>query len=314
MAPSEILDAALVLTAIVWIGLAAVILIDRALYDRWARRIAMLRGQLIHASDTALERLAAGVTVDEFYQLVLGGVPSNVETALGRALLSRGRHPAILQLALGASRADVWKRIRAAQILASARTDDVYHPLDKMLRSGDGVLAAAALRLLVRLDDRPSAEMTVQALRDGVHSRSRIAAAFNAMSVDRADTLDPLFISGDPSCRYWAARLVYFLRAHQWAPRVRELMADRDPFVRRAAVEAIGLIGSHNDAKAVLDLFSDPAPVVRAHAARAAGEFSGARITAALRALLNDDAWIVRAAATEVLSARSFVSAAAASG
>ena len=169
MAPSEILDAALVLTAIVWIRLAAVILIDRALYDRWARRIAMLRGQLIHASDTALERLAAGVTVDEFYQLVLAGVPSNVETALGRAGLTRGRHPAILQLALGASRAHVWKRIRAAQILASARTDDVYHPLDKMLRSGDGVLAAAALRLLVRHDEGPSAEMTVQALRDGVH-------------------------------------------------------------------------------------------------------------------------------------------------
>lgn len=313
MAPSAALDAVLVLTAIVWLGMAAVILIDRALYDRWARRIAKLRRQLIRATDTALEQLAAGVSVEEFYQLVLDGVPPNVEHALGRALLSRGRRPAIARLASGESRANVWKRIRAAQILASARTDDVHHSLDKMLRSGDGVLAAAALRLLVRLDDRRSAELTVQALKDGVHSRSRIAAAFNAMSVDRADTLDPLFVSGEPSCRYWAARLVYFLRAHQWAPRVRELTADPDPFVRRAAVEAIGAIGSYNDAKAVLDLFSDPAPVVRAHAARAAAEFPGARITAALQSLLDDDAWIVRAAAAEVLGNRR-VERAAASG
>ena len=154
MAPSEALDAVLVLTVIAWLGLSAVILVDRALYDRWAKRIAKLRRQLTRATDTALEQLAAGVTVDEFYQLVLEGVPPNVEHALGRALLTRGRRPAIVRLASGGSRANMWNRIRAAQILASARTDDVHHPLDKMLRSGDGVLAAAALRLLVRLDDR----------------------------------------------------------------------------------------------------------------------------------------------------------------
>ena len=274
------------------------------------RRVAVLRRKLTQADGTALERLAAGVTVAQFDQLVVEGVPSYVESALGRALLSGDRRLAAVQLALGASGADVWKRIRAAQVLTSARTDDVYHPLDQMLRSGDGELAAVALRLLVHLDDRRSATVAIRALQDGVHSRSRIAAAFYAMSVDRADILEPLFSSDEPSCRYWAARLAYFLRARQWVPQVRELTADPDPFVRRAAVEAIGMIGSDDDAGVVLDLFSDPAPVVRAYAARAAAAFSGARNTAALRSLLNDDAWIVRAAAAEVLRARPLAGAA----
>ena len=128
-----------------------------------------------------------------------------------RCCLVTGVSPLSLQLALGASGADVWKRsCRAAQVLTSARTDDslegevsrslvgtlvahVYHPLDQMLRSGDGELAAVALRLLVHLDDpffsqRRSATVAIRALglsavilldrvlydQDGVHSRSRI--------------------------------------------------------------------------------------------------------------------------------------------
>ena len=296
-----ILNAVLFTVVIGWLALAAVILIDRVRHNRWASRIAMLRRQLTQARGSDLDRVAAGVTAAEFDQLVLQGVPAPVESALGRALLSGGRRPAVLRSALGANGADVWKRIRAAQVLTSARTSVVHHPLDEMLRSGDGVLAAAALRLLVRLDDRRSAELMIQALVDGVHSRSRIAAAFNAMSVERADTLRPLFSAEESGCRYWAARLACFLRARQWAPRVRELAADPDPFVRRAAVEAVGAIGAAGDAGTVLALLSDPAPVVRAHAARAAAGFSDARNSMALRQLLRDGSWIVRSAAAEVL-------------
>ena len=301
MTTVTMLDAVLLTTAIGWLALAAVILIDRVRYDRWAARIARLRRQLTQAQGADLERLAAGVTATEFDQLVVEGVPAPVESALGRALFAVGRRPAVLRSALGANGANVWKRIRAAQVLTSARAGVVHHPLDEMLRSGDRVLAAAALRLFVRLDDRRSAELLIRALADGIHARSRIAAAFNALSVDRADTLRPLFSAAEPACRYWAARLACVLRARQWAPRVRELTSDRDPFVRRAAVEAVGAIGAAGDAQAVLDLFSDPAPVVRAHAARAATGFSAARNAIALRQLLSDGSWIVRSAAAEVL-------------
>ena len=302
MITDTLLDAVLLMTTTSWLALAAVILVDWVRYDRWTTRIATLRRQLTQATDADVERLAAGVTAAEFDQLLSDGVPSDVEAALARALLSGGRRSTVSTLALGATRADVWTQIRAAQILTSARADVVHYTLDRLLRAGDRLLAAAALRMLVRLDDRRSAEVMLRALVDDVHARSRIAAAFNAMSVERAETLRPLFASEDPGCRYWAARLACCLQARQWAPQVRELTADPDPFVRRAAVEAVGVIGAASDAETVLDLLSDPAPVVRAHAARTAATFSGSRIITALRLLLSDGAWIVRSAASEALA------------
>ena len=146
-----------------------------------------------------------------------------------------------------------------------------------------------------------SAELLIRALVDGVHSRSRIAAAFVALSVERADTLGRLFGSEESAVRYWGARLACCLRAHQWAPQVCELTKDADPFVRRAAADAVGVIGTEGDAEVLFDLFSDPAPVVRAHAARAAASFSAAHNAVALRRLLDDSAWIVRSAAAEAL-------------
>ena len=296
-----ILDAVLLTTVLGWLTLAALILIDRARHDRRTSRLALLRTQLVQAGSTDLERLAAGVTAVDFDQLVFEGVPSRIEAVLGRALLAGPRRPAVLGSALGTNDGDLWSRIRAAQILTSARTADVHHMLDDMLRAGNRILAGAALRLFVRQDDRRSADLLVRALMDGVYSRSRIAAAFTALSIERADTLEPLFASEEPECRYWAARLACVNLTRQWAPRVRELTADRDPLVRRAAVEALGAIGAPGDAGAVLDLLSDPVPFVRAHAVKAAASFSAARNAVALRQLLNDGAWIVRSAAAEVL-------------
>ena len=301
MTTVAVLDTVLFTTAIGWLALAALLLTDRLRHDRWVTRVALLRDQLVNARGADLDRLAAGVGPMEFDELVLEGVPPAVETALGRAQLSGGRSPAVHNVALGADHADVWTRIRAAQVLASARTADVHHPLDEMLRSGDQVLAGSALRLFVHLDDRRAAELLIRALADDVHPRSRIAAAFSALSVERAETLRPLFSSAEPGCKYWAARLACFNRTRQWAPAVRELTTDSDPFVRRAAVEALGAIGGPSDAGAVLNLFSDPIPIVRAHAARAAAGFSAARNAIALRQLLNDGTWLVRSAAAEVL-------------
>ena len=296
-----VLDAVLLVAATGWLVLAAVLLLDRQRYTWRSKHLSLLRERLTRANGSELDRLAAEVEAMDFDDLVLEGVPLPVETALGRALLSDGRHRAVLESARGADRKDVWTRIRAAQVLTSARDEDAHQTLNEMLRSGDRVLAGSALRLFVRLDDRRSAEPLIRALIDDAYSRSRIAAAFTALSVARADTLQPLFSSEESSCRYWAARLACCNLMRQWAPNVRELTTDADPFVRRAAVEAVGAIGAPDDAGAVLDLFSDPIPIVRAHAARAAGAFSAARNAMALRQLLNDSTWLVRAAAAEVL-------------
>lgn len=304
MTTALVFDLILLVTVVSWGVLSAAILTERARHDRRRRRLAALSQALLATGEDALGQLASDVSVSDFDQLVVDGLPLDVETALARAVLADGRRDRLTQAMLGVSTGDVWKRIRAARLLTSARADGIHDGLDQMLRSGDRVLAAAALRFFIQLDDRRSAELMIQALLDGVHSRSRIAAAFNAQRVERAEALAPLFASGEASCRYWAARLARFLGTRRWVSRVRELTTDLDPYVRRAAVEAVGSLGDVGDVPIALELFSDPAPVVRAYAARAVAALGGGRHEAALRQLLNDSAWIVRAAAAEVLSDR----------
>jgi HEAT repeat protein len=170
-----------------------------------------------------------------------------------------------------------------------------------MLRSGTDVLGAASVRILARLDDRKSAELLVAALRDGVYSRSRIAAAIDMMSVSRADLLESLFDAAQPDVRFWAARLAGRLNARQWLARVRRLAADVDPLVRRAALETIGLLGDPSDMPLLLRSLKDAVPFVRAHAARACARFADRESAEALVALLSDRYWIVRAAARDAL-------------
>jgi hypothetical protein len=292
----------LLLVGIVWFALGALIIIERARHDRWLRTLERLRDRLIDSSDSSLAQTTADVSAAQFEQLVLEGLPRHVERATAQALLEGTRRNVVVQIASGRRPADVWARIRAAQVLASARTGIVYYILDGMLRTGDRRLAPAALRLFIQLDDRRSAGLLVRALADGVYARSRVAAAFNALSVDRTDALAPLFDSDEAIVRYWAARLALFLRAQRWIEKLRLLAGDRDHLVRRAAVEAIGALGTTADVGVIVDLFVDPVPIVRAHAVRAAAAFSTPTVMAAVHALLDDHAWMVRAAASDVLA------------
>ena len=292
----------LLLVGIAWFALGALIIIERARHDRWLGQVARLRVRLIDASDSSLADTAADVSAAQFEQLVLDGLPRHVERATAQALLEGTRRNVVVQIASGRRPADVWARIRAAQVLASARTGIVYFILDGMVRTGDPRLAPAALRLFVQLDDRRSADLLIRALADGVYARSRVAAAFNALTVDRADALAPLFDSDEAIVRYWAARLALFLHAHVWIDKLRQLAGDRDHLVRRAAVEAIGTLGTTADVGVIVDLFVDPVPIVRAHAVRAAAAFSTPTVMAAVRMLLDDHAWMVRSAASDVLA------------
>src|SRR5436190_694446 len=167
---------------------------------------------------------------------------------------------------------------------------------------GTPVLGAASIRILAKIDTRQSAALLINALRDGVYSRSRIAAAIDMMSVARADLLKTLFDASEPEVLFWAAKLAGRLKALEWTSRVRQLGLDTEPLVRRAAVEALGPLGDVTDRALLVYSMSDPLPFVRAHAARASVRFANADVVDALVGLLVDRHWMVRAAARDALA------------
>jgi hypothetical protein len=275
----------LVLVGTAWFALGALIIIERARHDWWLRKLERLRDRLIDSSDSSLAQTAADVSAAQFEQLVLEGLPRHVERATAQALLEGTRRNVVVQIASGRRPADVWARIRAAQVLASARTGIVYYILDGMLRTGDPRLAPAALRLFIQLDDRRSAGLLVRALADGVYARSRVAAAFNALSADRADALAPLFDSDETNVRCWAAR------PRRFRAQVGSTSCASWPAIATTARRAVGIGALGHDLLKlyVVDLFVDPVPIVRARR-RAAAAFSTPAVMAAVRALLDDHA------------------------
>jgi len=137
----------------------------------------------------------------------------------------------------------------------------------------------------------------VAVLRDEGYSRARVAAALDAMTVSRADLLEPLFHASDPIARFWAARLAARIGATQWADTIRVMATDPQPSVRRAALEALGVLGTPQDRALLLACFTDAVPFVRTHAARAVAAFGDADVATRLAGLLSDRQWMVRAAA-----------------
>lgn len=288
------------LVVAIWIALSGTILIDRSLHDRRARRSTQLRARL-RVAPAAAGDAARQMTPGRFQDLVLAGVPPEAETTLADQICARSGDRQLRMIADGTLPAGIAARIAALQVLVSARRPDAYDALDRCLRSGERNLAAAAVRMLIRLDDRRAAEILIAALCDGAHPGSRLAAAIDRMSVARADLLAPLLDHPEAPPRFWGVRLAGRLRAAEWAARVRALTADADPLVRRAAVETLGVIGNQKDRVLLLTRFLDPVPMVRVHAARASAAFGSAPVADALAELLGDREWIVRAAAREAL-------------
>jgi HEAT repeat protein len=297
--PAPLLDGALIVVAAIWTALSLTIIADRYRFERRSRRSAHLQTRLAYAAfdDDTAER----VTATEFQELVLAGLSPMIERSVAEQISERIGSRQLRAIADGTSAADLESRIRALQILVSAQHADGYYALDTCLRSGDRDLAGAAVRMLVRLDNRRSAEILVTALTDGVFIPSRLAAAFDRMSAPRADLLASLLTHGTALVRFWGVRLAGRLQAREWAPRVRELTFDADPLVRRAASESLGTIGEPKDRVVLLTRFLDPVPMVRLHAARAAAMFPSPAVADALAELLGDREWIVRAAARGAL-------------
>lgn len=308
MIPLPILDALLVTLAALFVLTGAAILVDRLRHDRRARRASDLRDRLASVppdaigADAQLRPVLDHLSPAQFHQMTLDGLPEATATSVARELRDRRGEARLRQEAGESAGSDVWPRLVSLHLLAASGPGPAVYPaLDEALRSGDRMLAGAAMRLLIRLNDWQAADVLVRALADGACPSARLAAALERLTVPYASLLQPLLHYRHPPVRAWAARLAGRQRMQVLAPAIRLLITDRDAVVRRAAVEALGRVGNTGDRALVLSRFADPVPMVRAHAARAAAAFASETTATALAALLADRAWIVRVAARDTL-------------
>jgi len=301
--PTDPLSILLLVGVAVWAAQATVMLAGNWSYARRSTRISRLHGALRERrlDPTASTGMSADITPRDFQDLVLAGLPRDVEEQVAETLLRRTglAHARFAATDAGASG---WSRIAALQLLASARDSGVHALLDAALGDEDAAVAGAAVRMLVRLDDREAAEALVGALIAGRFSRSRVASGFERLTVPRSDMVRRLVDSSDAVLRAWGGRLAARLHDRTLAADVRRLVSDDDAVVRRVGIEALGRLGSAEDAAILRVRLRDAAPMVRAHAARALAVLRDERSTEALAGALGDRSWIVRAAARDALA------------
>lgn len=191
-----------------------------------------------------------------------------------------------------------WRRVTALQRLGRAKHPSTRRLARTLLDDPDARISTAAIRTLGELGDERSIEMLVDALRRGTCSRSRVAAALEALAPAPADHLLSLLRDWQPAVRFWGATLL------QRYPYLGEsalisLTWDADPNVRAAAVEVLGTRSGPSVKTAVVARLEDSAWFVRVHAARAAGRLAGADAAPTIARLLADERWWVRTAAKD---------------
>jgi hypothetical protein len=306
MTSLAILQPLLAVVAALFVLMSTALLIDRFVYDRRSRRVAALHRRLTIPKAAArpepADEGAWQLSPSEFHQLALAGLPGETEARLARELRAR-HHVRHGGADIDASGGSVWDRMVALHLLVASAGSSLatYAALDDALRSGEPMLAGAAMRLLIRLNEYQGAARLVQALEDGAGSRARLAAALDRLTVPRWDLLQRLLRHRDAQVRAWGARLAGRHGTQALAADLRTLATDTDGLVRRAAVEALGVLADPCDRALIRSRFRDAVPMVRAHAARAAAGFADAEMAGALTDLLADREWIVRAASREAL-------------
>jgi len=283
-----------------WALTTALVMIEFELRVKRNARASDLAEQLKSTGRGAQTELPE-MTRSEFQALSHAGLSARVETALAKQVRSHDGDNLLLTLANGARHGSIEDRIEALHVVTSGRHPEMYAALGAALRAPEPEVAAMALRLLKELNDEAAVAVLVDALAAGVYLPSRIAAAVDRMTVERASYLGPLLQHESQTVRFWALLLCGRTGASQWAADVRRLVTDPAPQVRRAAVEALGRLANPEDHSHVLACLADSQPMVRVHAARAAGSFALDTMATGLARLLSDREWIVRAAARDSL-------------
>ncbi|MBA2352390.1 MAG: HEAT repeat domain-containing protein [Burkholderiales bacterium] len=301
-------------TFFLWFGLSAYVVLNRLLYDFRLRSLqeaqtritdptpALPAGQGTRKVHGILGRLSRPV----IYRVSADvSQPPWVSEALCAQILSRWGMPQVLEEASGHNhRPDRWQRVSALSVLTRIRSPQIHELLRQSLTERDADIAAAAVVLLGRLQDRRAAEILILALCQGRYSRSRIATQLDHFTISLLDLLVPLLVDSSPQVRYWAVSLLSRYRKIGYLGTLIALLADDpDAGVREAVAQTLGTIGGPPAPPALLKLLGDSSGVVRAHAARALGQLGRTDFASSITRLLADRDWAVRLAARESLVA-----------
>lgn len=281
---------ALVLAAL-WLAVAAAVVGSRLRDGRRRRRAARTALQLADGSRGAARRR-------DLLRLAEGDY-GRASFVAARELVRR--HPAELLRSAQGSR---FRRTRALRVLARGRHPLAVHALDAARRDGRPDVLAAVVALAGELDTARSAELLVDMLVAGDHSRSRIATELETHDYLPILRLQKLLAHADPALRYWALMLLRRSAGNAGVHAAAiECVDDPDAQVRAAAARLLGESRGRPELLVLRRLLADDVFFVRARAARAVGDLGADALVDEVAVLLADESWWVRAAARESLLA-----------
>lgn len=297
-------------TLTAWLVLSILVMVDRELYDRRAKRLLDVRRALQSADQSTVEDLIAPLPRRAVFRLIADlSNPRWLNEAFARYAIDRWGREKLNRDARGG---DKWRRIAALSTLTHSRARGVHDLLrDALLFERDPDLGAAAVALLSVLEDHLAAEILIEALRRRSFPPSRVATYLDRFALPLDTLLRPLLKDPFPWVRYWAASLLIRYPHAGAGAELAALTKDADASVRKVAVKTLAATRDPLAADVALKLLSDPADFVRSQAARSLAKIADTETTDAMRRrfakriarLLGDNVWEVRHAAKESLVA-----------
>src|SRR5262245_23724650 len=282
--PSSVADdpmtSLLALTAIVFVGIALILLITLAirrivlnrrgrLYAEAVRRVRPIAILLVEEENRGRPKLSAGdqaVLADvlgRYSRQITGGADRRVaEYFRGSDALAQALHE------LGSRRA--WRRAAAAYRLGDMGCDEAGPPLLEALDDGNRTVRGAAARSLGRLKTVDAAKPLVEALVSG-----RVP---NGVAGEALVELGPAAV-----------------------PELRAIAEHPSQRLRATAIALLGLVGDTADQPLAINSLEDPSAEVRAAAADTLARIGGPPAEPALRSTLDDRIPFVRAGAAAAL-------------
>lgn len=277
--------------AALWLAVAAAVVGARLRDERHRRRAARAALQLSEGSRAAARRR-------DLLRLAEGDY-GRASFVAARELVRR--NPAELLRRAQGSR---FRRTRALRVLARGRHPLAVHALDAARRDGRPDVLTAVVALAGELDTARSADLLVDMLVAGDHSRSRIATELETHDYLPILRLQKLLSHADPAVRYWALMLLRRSAGNAGVHAAAiECVDDPDAQVRSAAARLLGESRGRPELLVLRRLLADDVFFVRARAARAVGDLGADALVDEVAGLLADESWWVRAAARESLLA-----------
>jgi HEAT repeat protein len=194
-----------------------------------------------------------------------------------------------------------FRRSHALRVLTRGGSPTAIGALRSALVTGSADVRAAVVAIAAEQQSAAD-ELLLEVLIVGWHPRSRTATELMPRAARLVPDLVGLARDPDPDVRYWALML---LRGAGDDPRAKATAVaaatDETGTVRSAAARLLGAAGATDAQHVLRALLADDVFFVRSHAARAAGEIGAEGLADEIAGLLADRSWWVRAAAKESL-------------